>query len=193
MQTAPADTVVLIPIRSFDDSKSRLAGALDTDARRRLTMAMAARVVAAARELPVRVVTADVGVVEWAHANRIGVLSIDEKGLDPSVTAAVAHAARVGFTRAIVAHADLPAARDLSLVDLPGVGIAPDRAHDGSNVLCVPTDAGFSFAYGPGSFLRHCDEAERLGLPLTVIHDDALAWDVDDPDDLPDDWEDWND
>jgi 2-phospho-L-lactate guanylyltransferase len=189
----PADTVVLIPIRSFDDSKSRLAGALDRDARRRLTMRMASRVIAAARDLPVRIVTDDAGVVDWAHANDVGVLSVDEQGLNPSVTAAVARAAQVGFTRAIVAHADLPAADDLSVVDRAGVCIAPDRARDGSNVMCVPTDVDFGFAYGPGSFRRHCAEAERLGLPLTVVDDDALAWDVDDPDDLPDNWEDWND
>ncbi|MEZ5247481.1 MAG: 2-phospho-L-lactate guanylyltransferase [Acidimicrobiales bacterium] len=193
MQTPTADTVVLIPIRSFDDSKSRLAGALDHDSRRRLTMRMAARVIAAARDLPVRIVTDDSGVVDWAHGNDVGVLSVGVTGLNPSVTAAVAHAARVGYTRAIVAHADLPAALDLSVVAGPGVRIAPDRARDGSNVMCVPTDAGFAFAYGPESFRRHCAEAERLGLPLTVVDDDSLAWDVDDPDDLPHDWEDWND
>lgn len=193
MQTPTADTVVLIPIRSFDDSKSRLAGALDHDARRRLTIRMAARVIAAAGDLPVRIVTDDAGVVDWAHAKGIGVLSVGVQGLNPSVAAAVAHAARVGHGRAIVAHADLPAARDLSVVDRPGVCIAPDRARDGSNVLCVPTDAGFAFAYGPESFRRHCVEAERLGLPLTVVDDDSLAWDVDDPDDLPTDWEEWND
>ena len=193
MQTPTADTVVLIPIRSFDDSKSRLAGALDHEARRHLTMRMAAQVIAAARDLPVRIVTDDSGVVDWAHNQGVGVLSVGEQGLNPSVAAAVAHAARVGYRRAIVAHADLPAAHDLSVMDGPGVCIAPDRARDGSNVMCVPTDADFEFAYGPESFRRHCVEAERLGLTLTVVDDDSLAWDVDDPDDLPDDWEDWND
>ena len=26
-----------------------------------------------------------------------------------------------------------------------------------------------------------------------LVDDDSLAWDVDDPDDLPTDWEEWND
>lgn len=153
-------------------------------------MRMATRVITAARELPVRVVTDDAGVLEWAHTNRVDVLAIDEKGLNPSITAAVARAADDGFERAIIAHADLPAAEDLSVVDRPGVCIAPDRVRDGSNVMCVPTDAGFVFAYGAESFPRHCAEAERLELPLTIVDDDSLAWDVDDPDDLPPDWTD---
>ncbi|MEQ8840063.1 MAG: 2-phospho-L-lactate guanylyltransferase [Acidimicrobiales bacterium] len=190
MPAPTTDTVVLIPIRSFDDGKSRLAGVLSPEERRALTMRMAARVAEAAGELPVRIVTDDTGVVDWAHELRVGVLTVGEKGLNPSVTAAVAHAARVGFTRALIAHADLPAARDLTVVDQPGVCIAPDRARDGSNVMCVPTEAGFVFAYGPGSFALHCAEAERLGLPLHVVDDESLAWDIDDPDDLPADWSD---
>lgn len=185
-----ARTVVLVPIRSFDDGKSRLTAALDAEQRRRLTMRMAAQVIAAARELPVRIVTDDAGVVAWAHEHRVGVVQVDQKGLNPSVTAAVADAARAGYERAIVAHADLPAAHDLGVVDREGVCIAPDRARDGSNVMCVPTSAPFVFAYGPDSFRRHCAEAERLGLPLSVVDDDSLAWDVDDPADLPDDWND---
>jgi 2-phospho-L-lactate guanylyltransferase len=188
VQSTAIDTVVLIPIRSFDDSKSRLAEALDPQERRRLTIWMAERVVAAAGDLPVRIVTDDPGVVEWAHDRRVGVLTVDRTGLNNSVTAAVEQAARVGFERALIAHADLPAAVDLSVVNQPGVCIAPDRAHDGSNVMCVPTDSGFVFAYGPASFRRHCDEAARLELPLSVIDDENLAWDVDDPADLPTDW-----
>lgn len=188
MPTDATETVVLIPIRSFDDSKSRLADALSPDERRQLTMQMAHTVVSAAGDLAVRVVTDDLGVMQWADAGRIAVLSVHEQGLNPSVTAAVSHVGRAGFSRAIIAHADLPTANDLSVVDHPGVCIAPDRRRDGSNVMCVPTQAGFVFAYGPDSFRSHCAEAERLGLPLTVVDDDSLAWDVDDPSDLPTNW-----
>lgn len=188
MQSPPAETVVLIPIRSFTDAKSRLAGVLDTDERRRLSMWMAQQVVHAAGNLPTRIVTDDTGVIEWARARRLEVLAIEARGLNPSVAAAVRRASDLGFGRVIVAHADLPAAADLTGLDRAGVCIAPDRDHDGSNVMCVPTDSGFEFAYGAGSFARHCAEAHRLGLPLTIVDDDSLAWDVDDPCDLPDDW-----
>ena len=184
----PVESIVLIPIRSFDDSKSRLADALDLDERRRITMWMAQNVIRAAHDLPVRIVTDDPGVVEWAHERQIGVMTVREVGLNASVTAAVAHAGRVGFERAIIAHADLPTAKDLRVVDHTGLVVAPDRVRDGSNVMCVPTNAGFVFAYGPGSFDAHVAEAERLGLAITIVDDDSLAWDVDDPADLPVDW-----
>ena len=51
-------------------------------------------------------------------------------------------------------------------------------------MVVVPTDAGFRFSYGPGSFDRHLDEARRLGLAVEVVDDPLLAFDVDLPDDL---------
>ena len=189
MHSSPADTVVLIPIRSFAATKSRLSAVLDADERRYLSMWMAERVTRAAGDLPARVVTDDPGVVEWARQREIGAFNVEVEGLNRSVTKAVRRARDLGFDRAIVAHADLPAAVDLSVVDRPGVCIAPDRIRDGSNVMCVPTNADFEFAYGPASFELHCAEAQRLGLELSIVDDDALAWDVDDPGDLPADWQ----
>jgi 2-phospho-L-lactate/phosphoenolpyruvate guanylyltransferase len=93
----------------------------------------------------------------------------------------------LGFERVIVAHADLPRATSLAHLadgEPQAVVIVPDRHRDGSNVLVVPTAAGFRFAYGPGSFRAHAAEAERLGLGLVVVDDPDLAWDVDVPDDL---------
>ena len=85
----------------------------------------------------------------------------------------------------IVAHADLPLASSLAfLADGDGVTLVPDRREDGTNVACVPSAAGFRFAYGPGSFDRHKAETDRLGLALRVVRDPALGWDVDVPDDL---------
>jgi 2-phospho-L-lactate guanylyltransferase len=64
------------------------------------------------------------------------------------------------------------------------VTIVPDRAGNGTNVICVPSDAGFTFSYGPGSFTRHTQEALRLGLPLRVMRTPSLSHDVDLPSDL---------
>ena len=47
-----------------------------------------------------------------------------------------------------------------------------------------PLAAGSVFAYGPGSFGRHCREAERLGLGPQVVDDSVLGTDVDVPEDL---------
>lgn len=182
------ESVVLIPIRSFDDAKSRLADVLSVDDRRDLAVAMAEIVVRAGGDLPVWVVTDDDEVAEWARSAGTEPLAVGRPGLTDSVTTAVRVASIQGFDRAIIAHADLPFADDVTVVDGPGLAIAPDRRRDGSNVMSVPTDAGFGFAYGPGSFRAHIAEAERLGLRVDVINAPDLAWDVDDPGDLPDGW-----
>jgi 2-phospho-L-lactate guanylyltransferase len=88
----------------------------------------------------------------------------------------------------IVAHADLPFATDLTWVaHFAGVTLVPDRHDDGTNVACLPAEAaaaGFTFAYGPGSFRRHSGETRRLALHLRVVREPSLAWVVDIPADL---------
>ena len=176
---------VLVPVKAFADSKVRLAPALGPEERATLARAMAERVIAAARQLPVAVVCDDRDVAGWAR--NLGVLVVWEpgRGLNGAVEAGVAHLAGLGVERVVVAHADLPLADDLTWVaDFDGVTLVPDRASDGTNVACVPSDAGFRFAYGPGSFARHEAEARRLGLALRVVHEPSLGWDVDIPADL---------
>ena len=180
------DAAVLIPIRSFDGAKTRLSTVLSPPDRSRLAHAMAERVVRAARGLPVHIVTDDREVARWAATVGATVIDPAVSGLTASISAAVASiaAGENAPDRIIVAHADLPLADDLRVVTGPGVAIAPDVHRDGSNVLSLPTDAPFTFHYGPGSFAAHRDEAERRGLPFTVIDDAKLALDIDDPDDL---------
>jgi 2-phospho-L-lactate guanylyltransferase len=97
----------------------------------------------------------------------------------------VAALAAAGHGRVIVAHADLPHARDLAAVaDFAGITLVPDRRDDGTNVVVLPTACGFTFDYGVGSFVRHLAEAERVGLPVRIVREPRLSWDVDVPDDL---------
>lgn len=177
--------VVLVPVKSFGQAKLRLAPALPADQRADLARDMAAKVLAAAAPLDVWVVCDDDEVAAWAQALGAAVLLRPGRGLNGAVADGVEHLAGEGFAQVIVAHADLPLATTLGwLADFDGVTLVPDRHDDGTNVACVPAAAGFTFAYGAGSFARHRAEAERLGLALRIERDVPLGWDVDVPADL---------
>jgi 2-phospho-L-lactate guanylyltransferase len=176
---------VLVPVKSFAEAKRRLAPALPAAERAVLARRMAAHVLACARPLPAAVVCDDAAVADWAR--REGALVVWEpgRGLNGAVQAGVERLAGAGARRVVVAHGDLPLAGPLAwAARFPGVTIVPDRHDDGTNVIAVPTDAAFTFSYGPGSFQRHGAEARRLGLPLRVVREPGLGHDVDVPADL---------
>ena len=176
---------VLVPVKAFGQAKVRLAPALSGPQRAALAQTMATRVVASAAGLPVAVVCDDPEVAGWAR--QLGALVIWEpgRGLNGAVQEGVTRLGAAGAGLVIVAASDLPLATDLRWVArFSGVTIVPDRRRDGTNVIAVPTDAGFAFSYGPGSFARHLYEASRIGRPVRVVASSALAWDVDVPDDL---------
>lgn len=176
---------MVLPVKSFRDAKARLAPALDPDERRSLARSLADRVVDAAGALPVFVVCDDDEVAAWARGRGAEVVDPGEPGLDRAAHAGVRALARRGFAVAVVAHADLLHATDLSpVLGFDGITLVPDRHGDGTNVIALPVRSGFRFAYGPGSFARHEREARRLGLAVRVLRDESLAWDVDTPDDL---------
>lgn len=176
--------VVLVPIKSFATAKNRLSPVLDTRERADLARELARRVVRAAHELPVVIVCGDDDVAAWAAEVGASVAWQSGPGLNRAVSGGLEALAR-DYDEVIVAHADLPRARDLRVVrGFDGVTLVPDRHRDGTNVICLPAGCEFRFAYGPGSFERHCAEVARIGHELRVLDDDALAWDIDTPDDL---------
>ena len=177
---------VLVPIKGFGVAKGRLADVLDAAARADLAQRMAAQVLAAAAPLPVTVVTTDVEVAAFARQHGAGVVVDPGGGLDAAVHAGGDALAAGGFDEVVVAHGDLPHAAGLAaLTGAAGAcTLVPDRRGDGTNVIVVPTAAGFRFAYGPGSFTRHVAEAERVGLVVRAVRDARLGWDVDLPEDL---------
>jgi 2-phospho-L-lactate guanylyltransferase len=176
---------VLVPVKAFSQAKMRLAPVLSVAERAALARRLAERVVSAARPLPVTVVCDDPGVAMWALDLGAKVLREPGLGLNAAVTAAVAQLASEGYERVVVAHGDLPLATNLAwLACEDGIVLVPDRRNDGTNVISLPARCGFKFSYGPGSFARHQDEAQRSGLPWRAVHDDTLAWDVDVPDDM---------
>lgn len=189
---------VVVPVKAFSKAKQRLAPQLSPYERADLARAMAAHVVSAAAPLEVFVVCDDAEVANWAKSLGVEPVMCPGAGLNPAVAQGVEHLRCQGFSRAIIAHGDLPFATgfaqfadgqiaDGQIADdgtEASVGIAPDRWEKGTNVLSVPADCGFGFSYGLGSFHRHVREAERLGLTVKIHRDASLAWDIDLPCDL---------
>lgn len=178
---------VVIPVRSFALGKARLAAQLDSAGRSDLALRLADRAAAAAGELPAVVVSSAADVRDWAHARGLDVID-DPGSLDEAAAAGRGWVEARGCARAVIVHADLPLARTLAPLAhdraRPIVAAVPCHRDDGTNVLSVPVEAPFRFAYGPGSFRKHAAEARRLGLGFRVVRDADLAFDVDVPDDL---------
>lgn len=174
-----------MPIKAFHEAKGRLDRALTAAERSELARSMAAQVLEAAAPLPVAVVCDDLDVADWARARGALVVWEPGRGLNGAVEAGIDHLRDAGVAQVTVSHADLPRASRLADVGTAsGITLVPDRYGNGTNVIALPSDAGFHFSYGPGSFARHRAEAERIGLPLQVLDLPDLAWDVDEPDDM---------
>lgn len=181
----PAPAAVLVPVKAFAAAKARLAAALGPADRAALARSMAEAVLTAARPLAVTVACDDGEVAAWAAHRGASVVLTPGLDLNGAVQRGVAALAAAGVARVVVAHADLPWATDLpGLLAFDGVTLVPDRGDDGTNVICLPAGAGFTFAYGPRSFGRHVAQVRRLGLALRVARIPRLQHDVDSPDDL---------
>ena len=166
-------------------AKGRLADTLNAAERAHLAQTCAETVVRAALPLPTFVVCSDPGIAIWATA--LGAIPVDcqTPGLDIAVSTGRLAAHAHGADHVIVAHADLPLAKDLKHVVRAGkVTFVPDRHRDGTNVLSFPSDSKFSTAYGPGSFDNHIQIAIDAGLDYEIIIDETLELDLDTADDL---------
>ncbi|CAN5781908.1 2-phospho-L-lactate guanylyltransferase [soil metagenome] len=182
------DAAALIPIKRFEDAKGRLAPALTPDERVRLARWLAGRVLAAATPLPVFVACDDEAVAEWSEQGGATVLWSPGMGLNGAVDASRETIAGKGFDHLVIAHSDLPLARELrTIVEDGTVSLVPDRRRDGTNVLAMPVNARITASYGANSFQAHLDMAvadNRYG--VQIVDDERLAHDVDTPDDLAD-------
>ena len=187
IQELSAPHVILIPVRSFSDSKSRLTSILSPKQRTDFIMKCTRGVILAAGTIPALIVTSDPEVHDFAIGLGCSVIEDNGIGLNEVVQNAFESLRLSGIQHVTIAHGDLPLARDLTRVfRRDEFTIVPDRKHDGTNVMSLPTLESFHFFYGPMSFNLHVKEAERLNLRINVCEDPKLAMDVDTPEDFQD-------
>lgn len=181
-----SSAALVVPLKSFANAKGRLASILGPEQRERLSRSCAERVVNAAGNCHV-IIVSDHGtdVTEWAHHRGLTCIAQTTPGLNGAAHDGVAWACANGFDIAAIAHSDIPLADNIAqFLDENSVVIVPDSANDGTNVLVLPTAGEFTFHYGPGSFKKHVDEAIRRGFVPRIALSDEWSHDLDNPDDL---------
>lgn len=183
-------TWAVVPVKRFEGSKCRLAGALTPEQRQRLSAAMLGEVLAAlaaARGLDhIALATSE------PTAGDFGCAVIDDGGaaLNAAVVRAAAALRGQGARRMLVVAGDVPlaTAADIERVLAAGheapVVVVPDAKGRGTNALMLSPPDAMAPQFGEDSRARHVAAARALGLAPVVLRLPRLGFDVDEPADL---------
>lgn len=177
----------IVPVKELRQAKQRLAHALDAHERRELSLAMLGDVLAALSQSPIhRITVISRDVAAYQIAAMYGAAVVVDQTSDLNAALCQAAADVPGAAAILVTPSDIPLLRAEDIATLSATsGVALTPAHDGgTNLLLVHPARGWTFLFGPDSFVRHCAEARRRGLPVHVVRMPHLERDIDEIDDL---------
>jgi 2-phospho-L-lactate guanylyltransferase len=180
---ATMSTAVVVPLKRFDRAKSRLRHHRDLDVTA-IVEELARGVITSARPLPVVIVSEDEELAAFAASLQVELMLSSSTTLNEALQTAY-RSLSDRYDRLIIAHGDLLFPDGLGSVEPePGITLFADHHGEGTNVMVIPANLDFHFAYGPGSLRRHLGEAQRLGVAHRVELTSPWRFDVDEPDDL---------
>ncbi len=195
---------IIVPVKPFNEGKSRLAACISPQQRRALNRELLTRTLAAINQAhldaEILVVSRDTNAL--AAAKRAGSRALAEESqpyspsdtdsepqLNAALTQAARYAATHGATKVLILPTDIPnlTAEDVRTMASPSnpdpqIIIAPSR-DGGTNALLLQPAQAIPFAFGPDSFQRHQRLAAEAGIPVQVVESDSLLFDIDLPED----------
>lgn len=191
-----AHTWALVPLKSPERAKSRLAGVLDAQQRVRLFLTLAERVISSLRTTRgvdhVAVVTASPEIAAFSRSlHAVPLMQSADAGMSAALQSGLDELRAFQPHRVLMVPGDLPlispAVLEMLLTragDGPGISIVPDRHRVGTNLLmCAPPHL-VAPCFGGRSFDRHLAAAAAAGVDARVFDIEELALDLDEPDDI---------
>ena len=197
--TAPekqASTWAVVPLKSPEQAKSRLATVLSPEQRVRLFFALAERVIQvlhATRGIDsVAVVTASAEIAAFARAlGAVPILQSADFGMSAAFDLAIDELQPTMPHRVLLLPGDLPLISSNALEAVlgaagaePGIIVVPDRHRVGTNALLCSPPRAVAPSFGGHSFERHVTAAKAVGATVRVLELEALALDLDSSADL---------
>jgi 2-phospho-L-lactate guanylyltransferase len=189
-------TFAIVPIKRFENAKTRLSSILDTDDRIRLSLLMlkdTLQILSAVHSLSqVITVSADKRVGEIAvkyGANFL--LEEKERGVNSAVALADSYCMKKAADATMVIPHDLPLldstdvskACELAENESRCIVICPSLRYDGTNMLLRKPPSIIATFYDADSYDMHVKAAIRLGIPVKRLLSKGLMHDIDTPED----------
>ncbi len=186
----------IVPVKPLRRGKSRLSGVLSLEARTALNhylLSNTLEILASVPEIEYSlVVSRDPEALTIAR--EYGARTVQEQG-SPQLNTALTRATMVALSHSVqgvlIVPADLPLLTidDIHAVVIRGINppvvvITPDRHRQGTNALLIAPPGLIHYEYGPGSYQKHCSQAEKIGARLEVCERGSVALDIDFPEDL---------
>jgi 2-phospho-L-lactate guanylyltransferase len=188
-------TWIVVLVKDFDSAKQRLGPALDPKSRRALARRNAERAVRAAAAGDRRLVVA--GSQEVADmAEGLGaqvLLEPRQEGQNVAAKRGIAHAVEGGAGAVLLLSSDLPlvtakSVRELlqvaAQVETPAVVAVPAVGRGGTNALFLRPPDAITLHFGADSLDGFRREAEATRVNFAIHKSEAMALDLDEPDDL---------
>jgi len=186
----------MVPLKSREHAKSRLAAVLSPEQRARLFFALAERVIQALHATrgidAVSVVTASAEIAAFARSQgATPIVQSADFGMSAAFDLAIDELQRAQPRRVLMLPGDLPWISSSALEAVldaagsePGMVVVPDRHRVGTNALLCNPPRALAPCFGDRSFERHLAAARAAGVTAQVLELEALALDLDHPADL---------
>jgi len=184
----------LIPVKSLDEAKSRLAPYIAYTQRVALVLDMLHHVVYILRQSTmltnINVVSADERVLTQVQSWGATALSEERTGHNPALTAAATRLHSTGTHAILTISADLPLLQPQHIQDMiersrtHHVVLAASQDGSGTNAILVRPPLVVPYVFGINSFQRYQQEAQQRGLSTTTYISPGTALDLDTIDDI---------
>src|SRR5918912_4170246 len=189
-------TYAIVPVKKFENSKTRLSPMLTPDERIILSSLMLSstlEVLAYTQLAQVVVVSSDSGV--QGIAARHGARFLHEEkdtGVNSAVTLADNYCVEKGADATVVVPEDLPLLKtmdiamvcDFAVNDASCIVISPSIRYDGTNLLLRKRPRIMRTHFDNNSYVTHIETAKDLGIPIKLFFSKSLMSDVDTPEDI---------
>ena len=191
------DVFAIVPVKRFENAKTRLSSVLDTDERIHLSLLMledTLHTLSMASSLTkVVIVSSDKRAEELATKHGANFVNEEtEDGVNSAVALADRYCIKEAADATLIIPNDLPQldesdiskAQELAQKESQCIVISPSHRYDGTNMLLRKPPSVIATFYDSDSYNMHVKAATSLGIPIKYLFSKGLMYDIDTPEDV---------